>query len=243
MSHWWRAYDGAVDHPKLLLLTDRQHRAWFNLMCLASSNGGALPDLKVIAVKLRMSSAKAATLISELKVAVLLDDEDGKITPHNWNGRQFKTATDEKKESYVYFIGSAWDAPALKIGFSKNPWARISELQTAHHDKLEVLSAFRCRAHSEVDIHDLLKPFRKNGEWFSLPEGVCQTIQRAADRSSSYEDLVVELRSMLRSNTTGLLRSTTTETETETETDSEKKEDIRGRKFKQARPEQVEGRP
>ena len=90
-SHWWRAYDAAIDHAKLLLLTDRQHRAWFNLMCLASANDGHLPEMKVLALKLRMSPAKVATVLAELKAAVLFDDVDGKIVPHNWNSRQYKT--------------------------------------------------------------------------------------------------------------------------------------------------------
>ena len=43
MGHWWRAYDECVDDPKLCLLTDKQHRAWFNLCCITSQAGGTLP--------------------------------------------------------------------------------------------------------------------------------------------------------------------------------------------------------
>lgn len=90
-GRWWRAYDESVDDPKLLLLSDRAHRGWYNLLCLASANGGTMPDMKVMAIKLRMSPAKVTALLSELKAAVLLDEVDGKITPHNWNGRQYKS--------------------------------------------------------------------------------------------------------------------------------------------------------
>jgi hypothetical protein len=91
VSRWWRAYDDAVDNPKLLLLTDKQHRTWFNLMCVASANGGVLPDIKVVAVKLRMTPAKARAAIEELKTAILFDDVDGVTQPHNWNSRQYKS--------------------------------------------------------------------------------------------------------------------------------------------------------
>lgn len=91
MSRWWRAYDEAVDNPKLCLLSDRAHRAWFNLLCVASANGGALPDIKVIALKLRMSPAKSRTLIAELITARLFDSIDGRLIPHNWDDRQFKS--------------------------------------------------------------------------------------------------------------------------------------------------------
>lgn len=94
MSRWWRAYEDAVDHPKLLLLTDKQHRAWFNLLCVASAYGGVLPDMKVVAVKLRMTPAKAEALVAELRSAELIDEVDGKLQPHDWTGRQFKSDGD-----------------------------------------------------------------------------------------------------------------------------------------------------
>lgn len=99
MSRWWRAYDEAVDDPKLLLLSDRQHRAWFNLMCIASVYDGTLPDIKVIAVKLRMSQPKAEAICRELRDAGLLDVTETGVTPHNWNARQFKSdvSTDRVK--------------------------------------------------------------------------------------------------------------------------------------------------
>lgn len=90
-GRWWRAYDEALDDPKLLLLSDKQHRAWFNLMCLASISGGALPDLKVIAVKLRMPPVRAETILSELRDAGLIDVSETEARPHNWNGRQYKS--------------------------------------------------------------------------------------------------------------------------------------------------------
>lgn len=91
MSHWWRAHDEAVDDPKLLLLSDRAHRAWFNLMCLASSNGGKYPPMKVIVLKLRMPSWKVDKVMAELREAGLIDEDDAGMGPHNWSGRQFKT--------------------------------------------------------------------------------------------------------------------------------------------------------
>lgn len=92
MSRWWRAYDEAVDDPKLLLLSDKQHRAWFNLMCVASANGGVLPSEAVIGVKLRLAPAKVTAILSDLTAAGLLDKAgDGTFIPHNWNGRQYKS--------------------------------------------------------------------------------------------------------------------------------------------------------
>jgi hypothetical protein len=102
-NHWWRAYDEAVDDPKLQMLPDRLFRGWFNLCCLTSANGGNLPPIEVVAFKLRVSPDKATLLIANLREAGLIDiDTDGR-RPHNWGGRQFKsdvtdpTAADRQK--------------------------------------------------------------------------------------------------------------------------------------------------
>jgi hypothetical protein len=92
MSHWWRAHDEAVDDPKLILLSDKAHRAWFNLMCVASANAGVLPDVKIVAVKLRMPPQRIAALLAELVLARLFDQlPNGTFAPHNWAKRQYKT--------------------------------------------------------------------------------------------------------------------------------------------------------
>ena len=94
MSHWWRAYDEAVDDPKLQQLPAELFRAWFNICCVTSQNGGKLPTLDAIAFKLRVKPAKANKLLSDLRAAGLIDEsEDGSLRPHNWDGRQFKSDT------------------------------------------------------------------------------------------------------------------------------------------------------
>jgi len=91
MSHWWRAHDEAIDDPKLCLLSDRAFRAWFNLCCLTSANGGVFPNVNVILLKLRLSRSRLAAVLGELKEAGLIDEDEAGVRPHNWNGRQFKS--------------------------------------------------------------------------------------------------------------------------------------------------------
>src|SRR5262249_43023761 len=70
----------------------RLHRVWFNLCCVASSNGGVLPPVADVAFKLRVNDQKAAELIAALVSAELFDRRpDGKFEPHNWEARQFKS--------------------------------------------------------------------------------------------------------------------------------------------------------
>lgn len=92
MSRWWRAYDEAVDDPKLQRLGPKLGWAWFNLMCVASANGGVLPSIGDVAFKLRITDQQAAALIAELATVGLFDRlEDGRYAPHNWDGRQYIT--------------------------------------------------------------------------------------------------------------------------------------------------------
>lgn len=92
-EHWWRAYDGSIDHPKLLRLSDAMHRAWFTLQCIASANGGTLPPAADIALRLRMKPTKVCEWISHLVAGGLIDNDAGTFRPHNWDERQYKTDT------------------------------------------------------------------------------------------------------------------------------------------------------
>lgn len=91
MNQWWRAYSEAAEDPKLQRLPDFLFRCWFNIMCIACRHGGSLPPLPDLAFRLRLTEEKTKKVIHDLKDAGLLDEEDQKITPHNWNGRQYKT--------------------------------------------------------------------------------------------------------------------------------------------------------
>jgi hypothetical protein len=91
MSRWWRAYEDAVDDPKLQRMSGELFKAWFNLLCLASRHGGQLPSVEDIAFSLRKSVAQVAALIETLRQRALLDEVDGRIEPHNWRTRQFKS--------------------------------------------------------------------------------------------------------------------------------------------------------
>lgn len=89
---WWRFYNTALEHPKVLLLNDTQFRAWVALNCLASKLGGTIPpDMALIAMTLRKTPGKAAEIVQVLLSAVLLDPVDEGYRPHNWSEKQFKS--------------------------------------------------------------------------------------------------------------------------------------------------------
>lgn len=91
-SRWWRAYDEAVDDPKLQRLGPALGWAWFNLMCVASKHNGVLPPIGDVAFKLRTTEQRAAATITALVSAGLFErNGNGQFAPHNWSGRQFQS--------------------------------------------------------------------------------------------------------------------------------------------------------
>ena len=88
---WWRAYNEAINDPKLQLISDALFRAWFNLMCIASANDGNLPALKDLAFMLRLAPSRVALMLAQLHAAGLLDKTETGFVPHNWKGRQYKS--------------------------------------------------------------------------------------------------------------------------------------------------------
>ncbi len=91
-GRWWRAYDEALHDPKLVALSDKLHRAWFGLLCVASKNDGLLPAMSTVAIELRVTVRKAAEYVTALVQAGLIDEiEAGKFAPHNWPSRQFQS--------------------------------------------------------------------------------------------------------------------------------------------------------
>lgn len=97
MNRWFRFYDEALNDPKVQRLAPHLFKAWVNLLCLASKNGGKIPSDDDVAFQLRVSVQDAAQHIDELILAGLVDIEaNGCRVPHNWSERQY--ASDSSAE-------------------------------------------------------------------------------------------------------------------------------------------------
>jgi hypothetical protein len=89
MTRWFRVYVDLVDNPKVQRLDAALFKDLINLWCLTSANDGALPPIDEIAFKLRMKPEKAQRVLTELRAAGLIDDDQRGARPHNWDKRQF----------------------------------------------------------------------------------------------------------------------------------------------------------
>lgn len=92
MSRWFRYYDDALNDPKVQRLSGDMFKAWVNLLCVASKNGGEIPSLAEAAFSLRLPETKTGAIVADLAKRELLDPvEGGYFRPHNWGKRQYKT--------------------------------------------------------------------------------------------------------------------------------------------------------
>lgn len=99
MNAWFRFYHEALDDPKVQSLRADLFKFWINILCLAAREDGKLPQISDISFGLRLSIAKTSRYIAELEKCGLIDNEDNMLSPHNWDGRQFKSdgSTDRVK--------------------------------------------------------------------------------------------------------------------------------------------------
>lgn len=82
--------------------------------------------------------------------------------------------------TFIYIIGET-GTNFVKIGISNNPHGRINGLQTANPRKLALLGAWPGTEQDETEHHRILADFRREGEWFELPECILQGLRRKSN--------------------------------------------------------------
>ena len=92
MNPWIRLYRESLHDPKLVTLSDRQHRAWHNCLLIADDTG-TLPSIRNVAVHMRMSITDAEQILIDLVEAELIDADvlEGVrgYKMHGWAKRQY----------------------------------------------------------------------------------------------------------------------------------------------------------
>lgn len=81
-------------------------------------------------------------------------------------------------DAYVYFIQAG---AFVKIGRSRDPFARMAELQCAHPIELRMVAAVSCAraAETEREIHADMVSRRALGEWFALDFAIAAIVDDA----------------------------------------------------------------
>lgn len=68
----------------------------------------------------------------------------------------------------IYIIGAVDNPEAVKIGWSKDVFKRLSVFQISNHKKLTVLRIIDCCQAAEKWLHARYRHHRLDGEWFSI---------------------------------------------------------------------------
>lgn len=91
MSHWFRLYADVLYDPKVQFLEPQLFKDWINMLCLAAKNDGEIPSLKCVSFAFHCTDDEAAVLIGKLTTLGLIETYRGKLQPHNWHKRQYKS--------------------------------------------------------------------------------------------------------------------------------------------------------
>ena len=79
---------------------------------------------------------------------------------------------------YVYFLKAG---ARVKIGFSKHPWSRVTNLKTGIGEKIDLFVAVRGSTKDEHRLHEALSSYRVQGEWFTAAMPVLEVIFRSTE--------------------------------------------------------------
>ena len=84
------------------------------------------------------------------------------------------------RPGYIYFIRVEYGDRPIKIGYTRNPTVRLSQLQQWSPWPLKLLALFECSApeKEEWDSHQRLAAMRLRGEWYVGSDEVKNEISR-----------------------------------------------------------------
>lgn len=109
------------------------------------------------------------------------------VTARREYERQRKRAQrDARSESGVELTGKIYFARAgdrIKIGFSKNPWARVDALRTGSPVPVILLGYIEADFSYERELHDRFAHLRDNLEWFRAEPELLEYIDKTATKS------------------------------------------------------------
>ncbi|GLX90665.1 hypothetical protein Pfra02_32330 [Pseudomonas fragi] len=210
-------------------LTTEEHGAYLLLIFNYWQTGKPIPKARLARIA-RLSPdrwTEVAEVLSEFF------EDDGERWIHLRLERDLETVTSSPRgkklpdgdnisgfKGYVYFVTEP-DSDLVKIGYSKNPWARLSELRRSHGVALSVVATVKTVDKSETTVHAALAEFRADGEWFHKAECIKSLISAVSEGKVT---TVAEIRSYADNygRPTTVVTTATTNTDTDTDTDKDK---------------------
>lgn len=175
-NQWFRMYADFRSDPKVRTMSEalQLRLAW--LYCLRCE--GPTENLSEDEIRFALGLSDTAELARTQRVFM----DKGFIGDHweilNWDKRQFtgsvrNSDSDEgtvcRRRGYVYYVADSSNFVAnrsrIKIGFSSNPWARVTELRVAN-PSIILLGVEIGDQYLEGQRHEQFKHLRITREWF-----------------------------------------------------------------------------
>lgn len=179
--------------------SDQTRIVWVTMMALADQHGRVLASVPGLAhtARVPIEAVRAA-------LEIFLSPDPDSRTPdfegrriekveggwrllnyarHRETGKPVRASLD--MAGYVYYAGEP-TGDRVKIGFSKNPWARINDLRVTNPG-LEILATESATMQTEKDRHHEFASARLEGEWFKFTPSLKSLIANLMDRDSRKE--------------------------------------------------------
>lgn len=215
-------------------LSTEEHGAYLLLMFNYWQTGRAIPKNRLAKIA-RVSDSRWAELQIALKEFFEDDGEnwihlrierDIEAVVTSPRGKKLPSGDSLKGfNGYVYFIKNPASG-LIKIGYSKNPWARLSELRRNYGSELSVVATIKTVEKTETTIHSIFEKFRVEGEWFTESECIKAVISAIV----AGEIATVEATRSYVDNY-GSAATATTNTDPDIDTDLKENPSLRGREI------------
>lgn len=215
-------------------LSTEEHGAYLLLMFNYWQTGRAIPKNRLAKIA-RVSDSRWAELQIALKEFFEDDGEnwihlrierDIEAVVTSPRGKKLPSGDSLKGfNGYVYFIKNPASG-LIKIGYSKNPWARLSELRRNYGSELSVVATIKTVEKTETTIHSIFEKFRVEGEWFTESECIKAVISAIV----AGEIATVEATRSYVDNYGGTATATTN-TDPDIDTDLKENPSLRGREI------------
>lgn len=181
MKGWWPSPSFQASDPRCAALSLHGRGLWWSLCDSANGRGfvplrGMTLDAVLLAITGRAPSMDVHAAWEELIRMRLVTSDEIAITlclprcdqgPWDIPSGVAQACYVGSVESFVYALGTM-DLDRVKIGYSRDPWERLRDLQQGCPDPLRILAVMPGGYKEEQGLHRLFGAYRlrANGEWF-----------------------------------------------------------------------------
>lgn len=120
----------------------------------------------------------------------------------------------------IYFITSP-ELDIVKIGYSKNPWARLSELRSSYGSSIRVVATINLVSKPNISVATVLSDFEKENSWFVKNECVNSIISAVKKGEITTVEAILDYVENYRSNYDSYISATTVAATTTTNIDKD----------------------